>query len=321
MFQSFKSVRAMRCLLLCLLLAKGSGSECEAKPGAVPDAASLVQVPRQGASTQEARKSCLSFIHIPKSMGGSVEGSMMKAQGYEGYWDYPGCAQAARAQLSQEKRFWGICDDRLKCSEPRFWPRPKEENAKNPWPKCMLPSSLPASVPESIRNLGMRAGCSPWHLPPAFDPSLVRYFREECDSFCIVRDPLERMISQLKFVYKLEQVCEPQKLEDLTRMFVDKLDLKQDCHAVPQVYYVFQDGNPKAAPICRHVLKFHEVNQSFPALMESYSLGEVKLLSAIHEKERCTLTPTPATLRMVQEFYAQDYEAFGFQLPKSTISL
>ena len=39
------------------------------------------------------------------------------------------------------------------------------------------------------------------------------------------------------------------------RMFVDKLDLKQDCHAVPQVYYVFQDGNPKAAPICRHVLK------------------------------------------------------------------
>ena len=37
-------------------------------------------------------------------------------------------------------------------------------------------------------------------------PSEVRYFTEECDSFCIVRDPLERMISQLKFVFKLDQV-------------------------------------------------------------------------------------------------------------------
>ncbi|CAE7287023.1 unnamed protein product [Symbiodinium necroappetens] len=305
-------------------------------------------------------------------MGLEEERSELQAQGYEGYWDYPGCAQAARAQLSEEKRFWGICDDRLKCSEPRF----------------------AGLQEESIRNLGMRAGCSPWHLPPAFDPSLVtlcaedvvrctgdlgsvwehkagmqkyatlvRYFREECDSFCIVRDPLERMISQLKFVYKLEQ-AETQLLGVLKScwctMFVDKLDLKQDCHAVPQVYYVFQDGNPKAAPICRHVLKlgdtelhhrswwlagiisvlyrlfrkFHEVNQSFPALMESYGLREVKLLSSLGDpvsegfsSRGCalavggTLTPTPATLRMVQEFYAQDYEAFGFQLPKSTISL
>ena len=37
----------------------------------------------------------------------------------------------------------------------RFWPRPKEQkeqNEKNPWPKCMLPSSLPASAPEPGRG-------------------------------------------------------------------------------------------------------------------------------------------------------------------------
>ena len=51
------------------------------------------------------------------------------------------------------------------------------------------------------------------------------------------------------------------------RSFLDKLDLKEDCHGVPQVYYVFRDGNPNAQHICRNVLRRGRVEKQFRLLL------------------------------------------------------
>jgi len=211
-----------------------------------------------------------------------------------------------------ESPLWGRCDFNVwKCANYS-----KNGTKQKRMPLCLVPHDVPASAPETVRSLTLNDGCSPWHIPPAFEPSLARYYSEQCDSFCVVRDPMQRLISHMRMYHRFEQVCDPNKLETLTRSFLDKLDLKDDCHGVPQVYYVFRDGNPNAQHICRNVLKYDELNQTFPRLMDTYGITKVKSLPTLHGNNgHCTVRPTPATVKMVLEFYAQDYEAFSYEPP------
>ncbi|CAE7575921.1 unnamed protein product [Symbiodinium sp. CCMP2456] len=271
--------------------------------GEAQDVLSMVQLPRA-----KDGKSCLSFIHIPKTAGGAVEGASLEAHGREAKPD-----SVCWGNSTNESPMWGRCDVNVwKCTNYSGGTRQKRG------PLCLLPDNMPTSTPETIRNLALKDGCSPWHLPPAFEPSLARYYSEQCDSFCIVRDPMQRLISHMRMYHNL-QVCDQKKLESLTRSLLNKLDLKDDCHGVPQVYYVFRDGNPNAQRICGNVLKYEELNQSFPRLMETYGISQVKSLPKLHENMgHCTVRPTPATISMVREFYARDYEAFGYEIPTNS---
>ena len=36
--------------------------------------------------------------------------------------------------------------------------------------------------------------------------SQARYYSEQCDSFCVVRDPMQRLISHMRMLHRFEQV-------------------------------------------------------------------------------------------------------------------
>ena len=243
-------------------------------------------------------KSCLSFIHIPKTMGGSIESSLITAYNFKASAERPSCAFLARSSNIKE-RLWGVCDDRIRCSSASHWPWQEGQLA---WPRCRVAPNAPDSIPESVRQLAA-PGCSPWHFPPAFDPIVAASYTDDCDSFCVVRDPMHRFLSQLRSLYDMKDVCDPQTLEQLTQKAFNTVNLRSDCHLIPQVYYVYQDGEPTAPRICHHVLKYESMISEFPALMRKYGLDKVHPEHHhSHWSRHCNVTPTSATVRMVASF-------------------
>ena len=306
-------------VLLAWLISGASTHEPRGACASQSDSASLIQM--QQWEDDKSSNACLSFIHIPKTMGGTIEGALIEANKIQSTSEHPSCAVAMRRSKIQH-RLWGVCDDQIRCSNASGWPW---QTGQRKWPSCKVPASPPASTPESIRELVHRdpavAGCSPWHFPPAFDATVAASYMADCDSFCVVRDPMLRMLSQLRTMHKLPEVCDPEMLEKFTRKALRLLDLKNDCHFVPQVYYVFKDGDPTAPRICRHVLKYDDIDSRFPMLVEKYGLGQMTLRKHVHKGNHCNVTPTAATMQMVKEFYFKDYEAFGFSAEPVMVSL
>ena len=249
-------------------------------------------------SKASSLKSCLSFIHIPKNMGGTIESSLIKAYKFKASPDGPSCAFRARSS-NITQRLWGICDDEIRCSRSSHWPWQEGQHA---WPGCRVAPNAPSSIPESIRQLVGKTSCSPWHFPPAFDPTVAASYTKDCDSFCVVRDPMHRYLSQLRTRRPMKDVCDPQKLEQLTRKALNTMDFKWDCHLIPQVYHVYQDGEPTSPRICHHILKYESMSSEFPALMGKYGLKVNLTQLHTHRGHHCNVTPTRATVRMVASF-------------------
>ena len=228
-------------------------------------------------------KSCLTFIHIPKTMGGSIEMSRLRSHGVEVDQEsmFPVC-QRERSRVMQLKHpkgfLWGACDADL--------------YSINTWPQCT----------------------SKWHRPPGLHEPLRAYFTESCDSFCVVRHPLQRFISQYAMHGRGRTNCSAEDLEKYAKNSFAARISTQDCHLMPQIFYVFEEGKPENQPICRHVLNMSSIKVDFPKLMKQYGLENVTLPDdRVHEfGHGCQVVPTAKTLEMVKSFYYQDYAAFGF---------
>ena len=226
-------------------------------------------------------RSCLTFIHIPKNAGGSIQSARLRSHGIKGPHDK-------------------VC--------------PKEKNKKPTHPKGFLWGGCDPV----LNSIHTKPGCNKWHLPPAWDEPLRAYYTENCDSFCVVRHPLDRFVSQYVYWYGRRYNltnCSSEHLEKFAKESFAANATAQDCHLIPQVFYVFEEGKPEKPPICRHVLNMSSINVDFPQLMKQYGLENVKLP---HEKTHdfhLKVVPTAKTVEMVKSFYHQDYAAFGFHWP------
>jgi len=256
---------------------------------------------------------------IPKTGGGSIEFARIKAAGTE--WnprlspdDRDGkCFEKVRHdRLSRFKgdhshpnasfRFWGACDDQIQCSS---------DNATST--HCHFTT-----------RAGALGRCSRWHVPPGLDVTVAASYTRNpfdksstCDTFCVVRDPMQRSLSQfswdIRFWEGNEERCNAESFEDWAARKLTGLNLGVDCHYVPQVYYVFENGDYKhGRQICRHVIKTDDLETKFPSLMKQYDLDVELAGPQLHSFGKCDLTPTPKTVEMVKTFYAGDYSAFGF---------
>eukprot|EP00913_Durusdinium_trenchii_P001238 g1141.t1 len=126
-------------------------------------------------------------------------------------------------------------------------------------------------------------------------------------------DALDKAIQALRPVYeKNPKALETYAVKHLKDLSVHRNRLN-GCLLVPQVYYVFEKGDPQQPQICRHVLHMDSIDHEFPALMKSYGLSVDLEGYWNHRSNDChDFSPTRKTIKLVEDFYAQDYEAFGF---------
>jgi len=182
--------------------------------------------------------------------------------------------------------------------------------------------------------------CWGYHAPP----SMQRRLFEKQDGFCVVRDPYERLISELELHYaqsppKGKQPCDP---ESLNRRIVQLLmDFKgahsrtspkpysRNCHLLPQAAYIYgwdQSKNrvDRSRKFCTHVLRHERLTADFNELMEGrgypYRLGSG---TPPRPPRTCTsgFGPDdlwPEVLALVEEIYKDDFELLGFQVRRAS---
>eukprot|EP00435_Cladocopium_sp_Y103_P010684 s2071_g2.t1 len=320
-----RQARLPKLLFLCLATSiadeghEGLKGSCES---------SLLQT-HVAPETSEPVKSCLSFIHIPKTGGYSMEVARLDAAGISAP-EGKDCAvkiesirngsldedvdpvgssgfgisalETAARRKTQLGRFWGACDDLLQCSYPEgegFRCFPGKGTGK-------LAENLPSNRSHLPKS------CSKWHVPPGLDPAMAKSLTHNCDAFVVVREPMERMRSE--FNWLMLDACTSKGFEDFVRKALNATAEFDDCHFLPQVYYVFENGDHKNGKrVSRHVLKLQNLSKEFPALMARYGHENVELTADHkHPGRHCHVTPTEATVKLVRSFYAADYEAFDF---------
>mmetsp|Transcript_43116 Transcript_43116/g.92315 ORF Transcript_43116/g.92315 Transcript_43116/m.92315 type:complete len:317 (-) Transcript_43116:106-1056(-) len=225
------------------------------------------------------QKGCLSFIHIPKTGGGSIE-------------------EESRIQRDRlfpnpkklELRLWGDADHRLTCK--RMVQR-----------RCYMDND--------------GANCAIQHKPPSLDDTLLASY-QPCETFCVVRNPLDRLISDFKYNHQTEHDCSDEMFNNFA---VTTLQAMRDgkpyvghCHYFPQYTYIFDRQNRR---ICDHILNFTNLDDDFEKLMRSRGSDAKLKHQHVHlmPNADCVINASSAVKALVAEVYEIDFETFGFSLP------
>ena len=148
--------------------------------------------------------------------------------------------------------------------------------------------------------------CSEWHIP-------LKYFSdfdETVETFTVIREPIERMVSEMKFEKRSEKRCESYNSDIQKRIqsYRDGNKLIADCHFIPQIEYV---TNAKGELL--ENMKIYCQHNLTASLTKLYP--EVAEVGKKHEMVgSCTLTTadlTAETTQLIQEFYAEDFKLYN----------
>lgn len=115
-------------------------------------------------------------------------------------------------------------------------------------------------------RVGGPCPCSLWHVPPRYLPRGVPSPYAGGDTFCVARDPVERILSQ----WRMDGSRRNAQL-GACRVMVARLAHRcgaavSDCHVWPQHEYVW-DGD--GLRTCAHVLTFDDLRDQFGRLMRA----------------------------------------------------
>lgn len=136
--------------------------------------------------------------------------------------------------------------------------------------------------------------CTYWHTPP-------KYFGEDSyyngdETFCIVRDPFERMVSEFK--YRNTDKSTHTK-ENLNRWINEHLQPEyyingtKNCHFIPQHEYVYDDVGNKT---CDNILRFDSLTDDFNKLAKNHQLN-IKL----SDSRRDNVSPDSVSVKDLYE--------------------
>lgn len=164
--------------------------------------------------------------------------------------------------------------------------------------------------------------CNRRHTPPYLHPD--DYSNKE--TFCIVREPYSRMISEYRYlrdehwggVYgvRRKESC----VEGLNKWVQDTLrqyiytHFMHDCHVIPQSQFIW---GPDGQRWCQNILRFERLTDSVNSFMKSRAVP-VQLTSHQNEAKQCPDLSardfTAETLQMVQLFYRDDFHKLNYSL-------
>jgi len=166
---------------------------------------------------------------------------------------------------------------------------------------------------------GLGSWCPVDTAPASMDPELTRSYAA-CDSFCVVRHPLDRFLATFRQLGgKGSLRCGTGDLKRLrTFMYENFVDVKQfrymnDCQFIPQVEHVLSQGGKTR--ICKHVLRYENLTQEFGALMRAYNEKAI-IKQGFPARDTCRDRVPPDVLATVWSYYARDYEALGYAPPE-----
>jgi len=154
-------------------------------------------------------------------------------------------------------------------------------------------------------------GCSFWHLPPSWNTSLWDSYRS-CDTFCVVRNPMSRVVSEYRFklnIARQQDKCSSEHFQAWLQSNLKQKDRRHDdCHWVPQKDYVF---SKEGARTCTHVLRYENIEKEFSALMGAWGFN-VPL--QLHKKlyHNCHISLPESSRAEIREFFAEDFATFGY---------
>jgi hypothetical protein len=176
----------------------------------------------------------------------------------------------------------------------------------------------------AIPNASVRASCYRQHHPANLNLNAFA----NSDTFCVVRDPVKRIISQFGFMQafygKGAANCNAETLNNYLEKTLHSISANpymEDCHLLPQAAFVYA-WDPALGRVdlskgraCSHVLRFENLSNEFNTLMEQYSypirlstrgqggFGSPKGCDALTEKN-----VTGTHIDLIKKAYAVDYD-------------
>jgi hypothetical protein len=126
----------------------------------------------------------------------------------------------------------------------------------------------------------------PHHIPPKYLNDDSPYSNN--DTFCVIREPLERVVSEYNFLYNKQQDTDDYFTANKLNYWIENAINREDhitgdssrithgqCHLLPQYDYVYDDNGNIT---CDNPLDFAYLTQSFNALMDKHDeLKSIKI--------------------------------------------
>ena len=132
--------------------------------------------------------------------------------------------------------------------------------------------------------------------------------------FCVLRNPVKRLVSCFRNRVLDQKELENTKYKHLESSFEQFVEmLPEVCASVPSIkhhaspHWNFVGEDPA---FYTNIYKFSEIEDLRKDLIEI--AGRTVEFENTQSSNRATeITPSPATLKKIEEFYARDYELFG----------
>ena len=259
----------------------------------------------QAAAASRARaplKTCLRFMHIPKTGGTSIDSANIHLPEGHRAFDSLMLRTFKRASAVDGRPLGAMFDEAHSSS--------------------LSYDIFMALHPGASRYVppGAQDMCEDLHTPPARSSAVQRHYLDPaCTSFCAVREPLSRYLSAFKMFFR---DCDPQSVEARTLELLSKLAARpylHNCMFVPQVEFVYGAASKSAAThqYCQRILHQEKLDKEFAALMgevgRTVQLPETDVLASW--TDHCNMSVhdlSQKTRTALMQYFKEDYVAFGY---------
>mmetsp|Transcript_48663 Transcript_48663/g.110455 ORF Transcript_48663/g.110455 Transcript_48663/m.110455 type:complete len:505 (-) Transcript_48663:151-1665(-) len=222
------------------------------------------------------RMRTIMFLHIPKNAGTSIERATMSADAIHFSKHLKMFAEQwvlARRGFQDEK-------GRVHVGSSVSITVPVDAGTFHPAGAGTCKCSYWHIPPRYLENAGAGSGAGGWSASatnPRGEATRVVNAYRGAEVYCVVRDPLERALSEFKMRHAslLDSKGDAQAfLIDLAARLKSKKICRSDCHVLPQYEYIWNGGGNRT---CHHVLRIDSLKASFDALMRSKGKPEIRL--------------------------------------------
>lgn len=151
-----------------------------------------------------------------------------------------------------------------------------------------------------------------WHCPSQF-------WNPGFDYFCVVRDPVDRMVSEANYeniVLKGQGKSKRITSQNVNAFLQSEMrkhfnTFREKAHYLPQSRYVFL---PSGKKFCKTVLQFENLQSEFAGFMKTKGVKDARLERAMAGDKAIRRSHlSPQTIDLIHQIYDEDYKNFGYK--------